>query len=81
MPLGRGLILATANSLSCKLIKLPSFINNYVYVDIIYNYKTDNMYYIKGDFLCFDIQDGKYVIEVIDSYDIFDDHCCIVTIK
>ena len=30
--------------------KLPSFINNHVYVDIIYNYKTDNMYYIKGSF-------------------------------
>jgi len=31
-------------------VKLPSFINNHVDVDIIYNYKTDNMYYIKGSF-------------------------------
>lgn len=31
-------------------VKLPSFINNHVYVDVIYNYKTDNMYYIKGSF-------------------------------
>jgi hypothetical protein len=39
------------------------------------------MYYIKGDFLCFDIQDGKYAIEVIDIHDILDDDGCTGTIE